>query len=413
MKIQSINDCSVNPNFTEHQESRETRFNTIPENEVNNKKTYSGKQISGAVLATALSAAVLGGAVMHGKGQKVIRQLTSENSELQRNTNKLQNSLEEGARKIKNLTADNEKLSEANKSLANDNNGLKKINKELQGEIQKAKDKFQDIFEGDIAPQDVREGIYNKYKAKIEGGKLPYDIEKPPVTGKGGNTVYADAVDLPASVKTTNRIGMKDLNIPEISSDGHFEFKLPSSSEMKISHMETKDFKPVKNHLTNITESYSDSVQWNNDKIARDILQNFYDGHGQTLDGVQLTFTPVANGKYKVRIKGDSTYTVDKAVYIGESTKRDNAKAAGNYGEGLKMSVLKLLKDGGAEDVRIGSDNWKLTYNLQQGDLSDKRVLAYSLDKVDKFNGNYIEFETSDKELLETFRKVLIVLSFK
>ncbi len=405
MKIQSINDCSVNPNFTEHQESRETRFNTIPENEVNNKKTYSGKQISGAVLATALSAAVLGGAVMHGKGQKVIRQLISENSELQRNTNKLQNSLEEGARKIKNLTADNEKLSEANKSLANDNNGLKKINKELQGEIQKAKDKFQDIFEGDIAPQDVREGIYNKYKAKIEGGKLPYDIEKPPVTGKGGNTVYADAVDLPASVKTTNRIGMKDLNIPEISSDGHFEFKLPSSSEMKISHMETKDFKPVKNHLTNITESYSDSVQWNNDKIARDILQNFYDGHGQTLDGVQLTFTPVANGKYKVRIKGDSTYTVDKAVYIGESTKRDNAKAAGNYGEGLKMSVLKLLKDGGAEDVRIGSDNWKLTYNLQQGDLSDKRVLAYSLDKVDKFNGNYIEFETSDKELLETFRK--------
>lgn len=130
--------------------------------------------------------------------------------------------------------------------------------------------------------------------------------------------------------------------------------------------------------MTNITESYADSVQWNNDKIARDVLQNFYDGHGQTLDGVQLTFTPTANGRYKVRIKGDSTYTVDKAVYIGESTKRDNAKAAGNYGEGLKMSVLKLLKDGGASEVNIGSDNWKLTYNLQKATCLIKSFSLFS-----------------------------------
>lgn len=198
---------------------------------------------------------------------------------------------------------------------------------------------------------------------------------------------------------------MRELNIPEIAEDGRFDFKLPASDEVKITRMERKNIKSVQNQMTNITESYADSVQWNNDKIARDVLQNFYDGHGQTLDGVRLHFEPTSNGKFKVRIEGDSTYTADKAVYIGESTKRDNAKAAGNYGEGLKMSVLKLLKDGGAEDVKIGSDNWKLTYKLQKGDLSDKRVLSYSLDNVDSYNGNYIEFETSDKSLLETFRK--------
>lgn len=371
---------------------------------IDRSKKYSGKQISAAVLATALSAAALGGAVMHGRGQKVIKNVILEKDVLQRSVNELEAKVVKSDFKIKNLTNENGKIKESYNKVAEDNNNLRKLNKALQEEAQKAKDKFQDIFEGDIAPKDVRDKIYTDYKAKIENGKLNYDIENPPVTGKKGAVEYSDAVELPKTVGTNNRANMIDLNIPEIKEDGSFDFKLPASAEMKISHMETKDFKPVKNQLTNMTEGYSDSVRWNNDKIARDVLQNFYDGHGQTLDGVQMTFTPLANGHYKIRIQGDSTYTVDKAVYMGESTKRDNVRAAGNNGEGLKLSVLKLLKDGGAPEVNVGSDNWKLTYNLQKGDLSDKNVLAYSLDKVDKFNGNYIEFETSDRNLLETFR---------
>lgn len=400
MNVQSVNNYITPPHFTGNPVPENSDINVVQENLEEKNKGYSGKQLSGAVVAAALSAAVLGGAVMHGKGKSAIRKLTSENS-------RLQNTIEQGVQEIKKLTEGNEKLKTANTSLSNDNNMLKEANKALQEEVQKAKDKLQDLFEGDIAPKNVRDAIYNKYKTQINNGKLNYDIEKPPISGRTTPKIYDDAIVLPEYAGTVNRAGMRELNIPQITADGRFEYKLPTSPEMKITHMESKDFRPVKNQLTNITESYADSVQWNNDKIARDVMQNFYDGHGQTLDGVQITFVPTANGKYKVRIKGDSTYTVDKAVYIGESTKRDNAKAAGNYGEGLKMSVLKLLKDGGADEVKIGSDNWNLTYNLQKGDLSDKRVLAYSLDKVDKFNGNYIEFETSDKDLLETFRKTI------
>ena len=400
MNVQSVNNYITPPHFTGNPVPENSDINVVQENLEEKNKGYSGKQLSGAVVAAALSAAVLGGAVMHGKGKSAIRKLTSENS-------KLQNTIEQGVQEIKKLTEGNEKLKTANTSLSNDNNMLKEANKALQEEVQKAKDKLQDLFEGDIAPKNVRDAIYNKYKTQINNGKLNYDIEKPPISGRTTPKIYDDAIELPEHAGTVNRAGMRELNIPQITADGRFEYKLPTSSEMKITHMESKDFRPVKNQLTNITESYADSVQWNNDKIARDVMQNFYDGHGQTLDGVQMTFEPAANGKYKIRIKGDSTYTVDKAVYIGESTKRDNAKAAGNYGEGLKMSVLKLLKDGGADEVKIGSDNWNLTYSLQKGDLSDKRVLAYSLDKVDKFNGNYIEFETSDKDLLETFRKTI------
>ena len=253
----------------------------------------------------------------------------------------------------------------------------------------------------------MRDKIFNELKGKIEKGDYGYDIAQPPVTGKGGAKVYDDAVPLPSSVGTSNRAGIRELQIPEITSDGRFNYEIPMSDEVKITHMQSVDFTPVKSQPTNISESYADSVKWDNDKIARDVLQNFYDGHGQTLDGVRLHFEPTRTGKYKVRIEGKSTYTPDKAVYIGESTKRNDAKAAGNYGEGLKMATLKLLKDGGAQDVKIASDNWKVTYSLDKGNLSDKRVLSYSLDKTDKYNGNYIEFETSDKELLTSLRDSL------
>ena len=382
MNVAPIGEKTIKPDF-QAKKKKEQDFAATAEKQ---EETYTKGKVNGMVLATAMSAAVLGGAVMHGHGKWKISNLKKDNETIK-------NTLTKAEEKVKNLTKDNETLSI--------------INKRLEEEAQKAKDKLTDIFEGDIAPKDMRDKIFNELKDKIEKGDYGYDIAQPPVTGKGGAKIYDDAIPLPSAVGTSNRAGIRELQIPEISPDGRFTYELPMSDEVKITHMKSVDFKPVKSQPTNISESYADSVQWDNDKIARDVLQNFYDGHGQTLDGVKLHFEPTGTGKYKVRIEGKSTYTPDKAIYIGESTKRNDAKAAGNYGEGLKMATLKLLKDGGAQDVKIASDNWKVTYSLDKGNLSDKRVLSYSLDKTDKYNGNYIEFETSDKELLRSLRSSL------
>ena len=389
MNVAPISEKTIKPDF-QGKKKKEQDFDAAVEKQ---EETYTKSKVNGMVLATALSAAVLGGAVMHGHGKWKISNLKNKVTELTNDNETIKNTLTKAEEKVKNLTNDNETLSS--------------INKRLQAEAQKAKDKLTDIFEGDIAPKDMRDKIFNELKGKIEKGDYGYDIAQPPVTGKGGAKIYDDAVPLPSSVGTSNRAGIRELQIPEIAFDGRFNYEIPMSDEVKITHMQSVDFTPVKSQPTNISESYADSVKWDNDKIARDVLQNFYDGHGQTLDGVRLHFEPTGTGKYKVRIEGKSTYTPDKAVYIGESTKRNDAKAAGNYGEGLKMATLKLLKDGGAQDVKIASDNWKVTYSLDKGNLSDKRVLSYSLDKTDKYNGNYIEFETSDKELLTSLRDSL------
>ena len=212
-------------------------------------------------------------------------------------------------------------------------------------------------------------------------------------------------IPLPSHVGTANRADMLDLHIPEIGRDGRFSLELPIG-DAKISTMPSKNFKHKKGEI-GISEEYSESVRWNSDKVARDIMQNFYDGHGQTLDGVRMVFTPAGNGRYRVRIDGKSTYTPDKAVILGASGKRGNNNSAGGYGEGLKMAVIKLLKDYGAGDVKVASDNWQALFNLEKSDLCDERLLSYSLDRVEPFRGNFVEFETDSMELLQSLRKTV------
>ena len=133
-------------------------------------------------------------------------------------------------------------------------------------------------------------------------------------------------------------------------------------------------------------------------------MQNFYDGHGQTLDGVKLDVQPNEDGKYTVRISGKSTFSPDKAILLGESSKKDNANAAGNYGEGLKMVVLKLLREKGADEVNIAANNWNVNWNFEDSGFG-KKVLAYKLDEVKPIDGNYIEFTTDNVDFIKSITK--------
>lgn len=280
-------------------------------------------------------------------------------------------------------------------------------NAKLSEELSVVKNQLANLIDNSITPREIQDKTIERLSKKLSETKLDYDIKNPPVTGIEKPKVYPDAVELPKSVKTNNRSYIRKIDIPEISSSGEFDFALPKTREIKIEPIQRKHFTSVVDGKTNVTESYADSVVWDNDKIARDILQNFFDGHGQTLDGVKFKFQLTTEGKVRVRISGESTYTPDKAIYLGESTKRDNTFAAGNYGEGLKMATLKLLKNAGVHDVKFASDNWQLNYKFLNDSLLGKRVLAYDLSEVSPINGNYIEFETSDKSLLKSIRKCI------
>ena len=395
--IKSYSYSPVYTNFTATSETPKTTDIAVEELEKGNQKKFkikkyselSDKQKKGVLYASIALAGLTG--LVIGRGRSLARS-SRMMDEMSRTSERYLAASEELTR----VKAELEDLKAVYEASTGSESALRKVTAELR-------EKFTELVESDLSPKEIREQIFARMQALVDA-PISYNVMEPPITGKGVK-VFADAIELPTP-GTTNRADMQPLNIPAFSPTGEFRFKLPKG-EMRTSHMPSKDFTPVRNQPTTISIGYADSVNWDNDKVARDILQNFYDGHGQTLDGVQIEIVNVAPGKHRVRISGDSTYTVDKALFIGESTKREDARSAGNYGEGLKMAVLKLLKSGGANSVRVGSDNWKLTYELANSELTDKQILSYSIDKVERLDGNFLEFETTDRDLLTKIRETI------
>ncbi len=240
----------------------------------------------------------------------------------------------------------------------------------------------------------------------ISSFKLDYDPMNPPrniITEYPKYHYILEPNYIPKKINTNS----KTFIVPEFTENGKVEFRLPMTDAVIVKKEKLSKYINAYNVETNISEGYADSVNWSYEKIARDILQNFYDGHGHTLDGVKFEIEPQKNifnkNKYRIKISGESEYTADKALLLGETQKKNDSTAAGNYGEGLKMSILKILKDTDADCINIGSANWSIKYNLRKSSLNAKKVLSYSLENIPKIEGNYLEFETSDTKLIDSF----------
>lgn len=364
----------------------------------------SGSKTTGYVVAAALSAAVLTGVALRGHYKSKMTEAAKEAARtLKRQQEQAQ--LEINQWRSVDYYDDFRQQKDINSKLQSQVECLSNERDVLSTSLEGLNKRLAELLEGDSTPKEAREKIINELKRKIAKGELSYDISRQPIISTEGKNIRWE---LPLHVQTSNRADMQRLYIPEIAKDGSFVLRIPKTDAIKVTH-ESKSFKPVQNKESSIAVSYGKSVNWDSDKIARDLLQNFYDGHGQTLDGVNMIFTPVGQGRYKVRIEGQSTFTPDKAIYLGLSSKQFNTKAAGNYGEGIKMASLKLLTDAGARDVRIASDNWLCRWTIGQSELltdEGEKVMCYSVDKLpQRIEGNYIEFETDSMDLLQSLRK--------
>jgi len=261
---------------------------------------------------------------------------------------------------------------------------------------------------GDTSDAPLAAKLDRALRAQMDTYELGYDPTKPFVSASSGSKTGSKEgfMEFFPLEKTKPREGMKPLDMPEFQWGQDWSFELPTTNHVCPSRVtEQITFNPT-TAQTNISMNYANSLQWDDRKIARDLLQNFYDGHGQTLDGVRFSVIPLADGKSKIRIEGRGLYTPDKAILLGETTKAGDTKAAGNYGEGLKMTVLKLLNEKGAKNVEIGSDGWRVVYEAATSDLNKKKkVLQYTLENAtNSLDGNYIEFETSSPELVKSIR---------
>ena len=118
-----------------------------------------------------------------------------------------------------------------------------------------------------------------------------------------------------------------------------------------------------KGHYMGIMESYD--VQWNFEKASRDILQNFFDANGQTLDGIKIEKREDGD-KFIIEISGSQQYDWRELIHIGASSKSDSETSAGGFGEGAKILSLVLLRDYGVQELKFSSGDWNIEYYLDE-----------------------------------------------
>ena len=195
-----------------------------------------------------------------------------------------------------------------------------------------------------------------------------------------------------------------ETTMKELEDNGHVEINIADSGGLspKISEIPNveNDKDLNKTVQARMTVSYAEKRDWSNEKIARDLMQNFYDGNGHTLEGVDIKVNKNENGTYTVRIDGKGIYDYHHLKRLGGSDK-DNPKDAGGYGEGSRIIAGSLLAKG-SDRVRFACADWQMDFTSSDKNNKENASVLRTLTKQpERLDGNYIEFDTTDENLVK------------
>lgn len=189
----------------------------------------------------------------------------------------------------------------------------------------------------------------------------------------------------------------------ELRNTGHVKLSIPNEGGVKVKPYDAV-IHPEDDSRLNVTQDagikirYGTKLQWSNFKIARDLLQNYYDGHGHTLEGVNIEVNKTADGKYKIKISGESSWDYSHLDQMGSSTKHDPLDAGG-YGEGTRAVAVSLLSKADITNVKYASGDWAMTYGRSSDDLKSAYMTQTLSKNSEKVKGSTVEFETENADI--------------
>lgn len=189
----------------------------------------------------------------------------------------------------------------------------------------------------------------------------------------------------------------------ELRNTGHVKLSIPNEGGVKVKPYDAV-IHPEDDYRLNVTQDagikirYGSKLQWSNFKIARDLLQNYYDGHGHTLEGVNIEVNKTADGKYKIKISGESSWDYSHLDQMGSSTKHDPLDAGG-YGEGTRAVAVSLLSKADITNVKYASGDWAMTYGRSSDDLKSAYMTQTLSKNNEKVKGSTVEFETENADI--------------
>ena len=147
---------------------------------------------------------------------------------------------------------------------------------------------------------------------------------------------------------------------------------------------------------SSVTTSWG--VKWNEELIARDVMQNFFDANQNCLSNVEIDI----NGP-QIVITAPTPFNLMRLFYLGSEKGGDDV---GQYGEGFKAAVMCLMRDYGVAPVAVSGNEvvcMRISENKVAG--TELRPILYDFFRNTHFyDGSQLILQGCSKELREAFK---------
>ena len=173
-----------------------------------------------------------------------------------------------------------------------------------------------------------------------------------------------------------------------------------SPKHTDVPEIDPADLSKLGKPKSRMTVRYTLKTGWTEEKIARDIMQNFYDGHNHTLEGVGMEIVPKGDGTYRVKITGDAEYSYKRLYTRGKGSKRYSSVDAGGFGEGAVIVAGNLVANSKTPYVDYACGDWRVRFESSTDDIQTADLNRTLTQNDTPVKGNYLEFETDNKDLI-------------
>jgi len=153
--------------------------------------------------------------------------------------------------------------------------------------------------------------------------------------------------------------------------------------------------------INSITSSVTTKwgVNWDEEMISRDILQNFRDNNLDNIDGIEINVK-----KDLISVYAPKEFDLRELYFVG-SNKKNDPSTIGEFGEGFKCAVVSMLKKGIDHPISIsGKTACIISVGDQVDDSLDLRPLVYNFFEINDQNGCYFYVNTFNEELKNAFQ---------
>ena len=154
-----------------------------------------------------------------------------------------------------------------------------------------------------------------------------------------------------------------------------------------------KSAKLIETHNSSVTTAWG--VNWSEDYIARDILQNFRDANKEDINSIKVNVK-----KDDVTVHGEALFNLRRLFYVGSEKGEGDI---GQYGEGFKAAMVSMIKKGVTHPISISGDKAVVIRVGDEIDDTSLCPLVYDFYKVNKHEGTLFSFSTNNPEMKKAF----------